>query len=90
MKIEIVRGCIADRFDVDGKPMMDMSEEELKDILLRVVNKVTQRENMDEWKKAYLRDAIRLLVEDFYDTYESSDEPCDCCGDWVETYTLEL
>lgn len=89
MKIELVLDCIAGRFDADGKPMMDMTEEELKSILLRVVNKV-QEKYMDEWKKAYLRDAIMMLVENFPDTFESSDEPCERCGDWIETYTMEV
>ena len=90
MKIELVQGCIADRFDVDGKPMMYMSEDELKDILIKVVNKVTQRTELTEGQKSYLYDAIMLLVEDFPDTYESTDEPCECCGDWIDTYTMEI
>lgn len=44
MKIELVQGCIADCFEADGKPLIDMSEEELKSILLRVVNKFLNRE----------------------------------------------
>ena len=90
MKIELVRGCIAERFDADGKPMMNMSEEELKSILVKVVNKVTQRTELTEGQKSYLYDAIMLLVEDFPDTCEYSDEPCECCGDFIETYTMEL
>ena len=70
--------------------MIDMSTDELKDILQRVVKKVVSKTDMDEWKKSYLQDAIRVLVEDFPDEYESSDEPCDCCGDWVETYYMEV
>lgn len=90
MNIELVRGCIADRFDVDDKPMMDMSEDELKDILIKVVNKVTQRTELTEGQKSYLYDAIMLLVEDFPDRCLYSDEPCECCGDWIETYTMEI
>ena len=90
MKIELVRSCIAGRFDADGKPMMDMSEEELKSILLRVVNKVTQRTELYEEQKSCLFYAIMLLVEDFPDTCDYSDEPCLCCDDWIETYTMEI
>lgn len=90
MKIELVQGCIAYRFDADGKPMMDMSEGELKDILIKVVNKVTQRTELTEGQKSYLYDAIMLLVEDFPDRCLYSDEPCECCGDWIETYTMEI
>jgi hypothetical protein len=30
------------------------------------------------------------MVEDFSDTYKCSDQPCECCGDYVETYTMEV
>lgn len=90
MRIELTQGCICDSFTANDIPMIDMSTDELKDILQRVVKKVVSKTDMDEWKKSYLQDAIRVLVEDFPDEYESSDEPCDCCGDWVETYYMEV
>lgn len=90
MKIELVRGCIADCFEADGKPLIDMSEEELKSILIKVVDKVTQRNELTEGQKSYLYDAIMLLVEDFPDACDYSYEPCLCCGDWIETYTMEI
>lgn len=89
MKIELVRGCIADRFDVDGKPMMDMSEDELKDILIRVVKKVVQKK-LEPYDRSCIEESIRLLVEYFSDTLECSEEPCECCGDWIDTYTMEI
>lgn len=67
-----------------------MSADELKDILQRVVKKVVSKADMDVWDKNYLQEAIRVLVENFSDKYESSDEPCECCGDWVETYYMEV
>lgn len=33
---------------------------------------------------------LREIVEGFPDTYKSSDEPCECCGDYVETYKMEV
>lgn len=36
-----------------------------------------------------LQIAIRNLVELFGDC-ECSEDACECCGDFVETYTMEL
>lgn len=30
------------------------------------------------------------MVENFPDKEEHSNEPCECCGDYVETYTMEI
>ena len=90
MRIELTQGCICYSFTADDRQLIDMSAEELKDILNRVVKKVISKTDMDEWKKSYLQDAIRVLVEDFPDEYESAEEPCECCGDWVETYYMEV
>lgn len=89
MKIELVQGCIADRLDVDGKPIMDMSEDELKDILIKVANNVAQKE-LQPYERLWITESVRVLVEYFSDTIECSERPCECCGDFIETYTLEI
>lgn len=40
--------------------------------------------------KKLAENILREMVEVFYDTYECSDEPCECCGDYVETYTMKV
>lgn len=90
MKIERTTGCICDCFEADGKPMCSMSEEELKCILLRVAQKIASRGEMCENQKCDLQSIIGLMVESFPDECECSEEPCECCGDYVETYIVEV
>lgn len=87
MKIEIVEGCIGDSFEIDGKNILDCTLEELKDALDKVTKYALSI--ADESKMYALQEAIRTLTEDFGE-YESPDEPCECCGDFIETYTLEI
>lgn len=87
MKIEIVEGCMADSFEIDWKPIHDCTIDELKYALTKanayVVSKATDECVSD------LQIAIRNLVELFGDC-ECSEDACECCGDFVETYTMEL
>jgi hypothetical protein len=86
MKIELVRGCIADRFDIDDKPAYAMSVEELKTAFSKVCEYILQ---LPQEQPYNLRDALYNLVETFA-PFECSEDACECCGDFIETYTLEL
>lgn len=52
--------------------------------MVRVVIYVTMDQYYDLYNLAY------HITEHFYDDYNMDDEPCDCCGDYVETYTMEI
>jgi hypothetical protein len=90
MKLELTEGCICDSFTADGKDINSMSGQELKDILKAVVAKITNTKYEDENKVFYLQTILRDIVSLYYDEYEIDDEPCDCCGDFVETYTMTV
>lgn len=90
MKLELTEGCICDNFTADGKDINSMSGQELKDILKAVVAKITNTKYEDENKVSYLQTILRDIVSLYYDEYEIDDEPCDCCGDFVETYTMTV
>lgn len=87
MKIEVVNGCTAYSFEIDGKPFHDCTIDELKDALTKATAYVVSKAN-DE-RVSDLQIAIRTLVELLGDC-ECSEDACECCGDYVETYTLEL
>ena len=88
MKLELTQGCICDSFTADGKPLVDLDGIDLKVILVEAVNKIVIKK-INEEDKSGLQRIIQDIVETFYDTYEAS-EPCECCGDYVETYTLTI
>lgn len=90
MKLELIEGCICDSFTVDGKDIDLMSESELKDILKAVVAKITDTKYEDENKVSHLQTILRDIVSLYYDEYEIDDEPCECCGDWVDTYIMNV
>lgn len=87
MKIEVVNGCTAYSFEIDGKPIHDCTVDELKDVLAKANAYVVSK--ADDECVSDLQIAIRNLVELFGD-FECSEDACECCGDFVETYTLEL
>lgn len=87
MKIEIVNGCTAYSFEIDGKPTHECTIDELKDALTKANAYVVRKAN-DE-RISELQIALRNLVELFGDC-ECDDIPCDCCGDFIDTYTLEI
>ena len=90
MRIELTEGCICDSFTADDRQLIDMSAEELMSILIRVVDKISKTEELKQGQTYGLQDAIRSLVEYFYDEDEASEEACDCCGGFVETYYMEV
>lgn len=93
MKFELTEGCMAWGFEADGEPVENMSTQELKDTILKIADKIskmdvnTSQDTLEFNNKAYR--VIHEMVYNFYDDYECSSEPCECCGDWVETYKLE-
>ena len=90
MKLELTEGCICDSFTADGKDINSMSGQELKDILKAVVAKITDTKYEDENKVSHLQIILRDIVSLYYDEYEIDDEPCECCGDFIDTYTMTV
>lgn len=90
MKLELTEGCICDSFTADGKDINSMSEKELKDILKVAVAKIITTKYEDEKTVYSLQNTLYEIVSRFYDEYERYDEPCDCCGDWVSTYIMNV
>lgn len=93
MTFELTEGCLAWDFEADGKRVENMSTQELKDAILKIADKIskmgvnTPQDTLEFNNKAYR--VVHEMVYNFYDEYECSSEPCECCGDWVETYKLE-
>ena len=86
MKIELIQGCICDSFEIDGQPVYEMSVEELKNSLSKVYEYIMQ---LPQENRYDLQSALYSLVTTFAPC-EHSEEACECCGDFIDTYTLEL
>lgn len=88
MKLELTSGCIADDFTLGNEKVCNLSEEKLKEVFAKVSDKIIKTPLVDN-KHIELQGILYQMVESFYDTYETSD-PCECCGDYIETYTIDV
>lgn len=80
MKLEYTDGCICTSLTVDGKETIDMSKEELKEVICKLLDK--------ESDLGVLQDIWRDLVMsqgEFEDLGH-----CEECGDYITRYTLEI
>lgn len=80
MKIELTSGCTLDSLLIDGKRFEDLSHGEMRDIIFSLVTEFTDED--------LYNDIIRNIVYskgEFKDGYT-----CEQCGDFVETYKLEV
>lgn len=80
MKLEYTDGCICTSLTVDGKETVDMSKEELKEVICKLLDK--------EADLGVLQDIWRDLVTsqgEFEDLGH-----CKECGDHITRYTLEI
>lgn len=90
MELKIIEGCICDSFTADGKDIDSLSEKELKDILKAAIAKITTTNYKDENIIYCLQNTLYEIVSRFYDEYESDGKPCECCGDFVETFKMDI
>lgn len=74
-------------FEIDGKTIHDCTIDEMKDALTKATAYVVGK--ADDERVSDLQTVLRNLVELFGDC-ECSEDACECCGDFVETYTMEI
>lgn len=80
MKLEYTDGCVCTSLTVDGKEIIDMSKDELKEVICKLLDK--------ESDLGVLQDIWRDLVTsqgEFEDLGH-----CEECGDYITKYTLEI
>lgn len=81
MKLKYTYGCVCDSISVDGVESIDMDINDFREVVHQLVD--------NEQDSAVLQDLFTSCMES-QGNYESSKKPCDCCGDTIITYTLEL
>lgn len=83
MKIEMVRGCINNYLGIDDIREIDMTEEQKEryfDEIIKILPKLHC-----SWFNRFLQ-----WVCEEYGYYECSEKPCEQCGDYTETFKLEI
>lgn len=80
MKLKYIDGCVCTSLTVDNKETVDMTPDELKISINAMLDRETD---------------ISILQEVWMDLIQSQGEyqnlgKCDCCGDYIIKYTLEI
>lgn len=84
MIIEKTDGCILSGMDVDGIPISEMNEDQRHEVRKALCEYILNHE--DEF------DLFRLggIVVTNADSEYSYSGPCECCGDCIETWKMEI
>lgn len=80
MKLEYTEGCVCTSLTVDGVETVDMDINDLKKVICKLVERETD--------VAELQDLWMSLMQS-QGEYKDLGH-CECCGDWITNYTLEL
>lgn len=82
MKIHNVSGCMAFSLNVDGKEEIDMTNEERMEVIDKIY----------EWMKRHpeLLNNVLQDISSFGEYKVISDKPCECCGDIIDEFVLDL
>ena len=81
MKLVYRDGCVSTTLLIDDVSTVYIDIEEFKNVLHKLIDK--------ENDLSILQDIFRCVVV-YNGEYECSDEPCECCGDFTETYTFDV
>lgn len=82
MELKMISGCICDSLTADNVEEVNMTDEQRLDTINHICAWMKENPN----KLNYI---MQALIPHFGE-YESDDTPCECCGDYVETYTWKL
>lgn len=86
MKLNYTTGCICDNLSVDDKQFNSLSIKERKNILCKIINDCSNTRCNEEY---FLQQMLIAALQNAGE-FEYSDEPCECCGDNIETFDLEI
>lgn len=80
MKLKMQRGCICDSLTVDGTEEINLNDEQRKEVIKKIFESIEPKD---------LNYLLQWYLPTFGD-YDCDDEPCECCGDYVEYYNIEI
>lgn len=86
MKLQMISGCIADSLTANGKEEVDMTTDERLLVTHSIMNwLLSHPEENDRF--------LNFLMQDFigeFGDFSSTDKPCECCGDTICTWDIDV
>lgn len=82
MKLIYSYGCLANELSVNGISEIDLTHQQRKEVINRIF----------QWYDKHpeeLNGLLQYFIETHCDDYDCT-EPCECCGDMVTTYEMEI
>lgn len=83
LRLSYTTGCMANSLTVDDVEEVHLTPEKRCEVWKRLCCWLARKDGEQ------LNKLLRFILQE-YGTYTSDDEPCECCGDWVETYELAI
>lgn len=83
MKILLQRGCINDWLGIDDIREVDMTDEQRKMYFDKII------QNLSKVDPGFFNYFLQCVCEQ-YGLYDVSETTCPICGDYIETYKLEI
>jgi hypothetical protein len=84
MNIHYHDGCYGGYYTIDDKELKDFTEEEKKNLWLRLVNHLRLNPKMEELKE------LLSFVMNGYGTFDCAEEPCPTCGHWEDDIDFNM
>lgn len=85
MTIELNKGCTVTGISVNNTPYSELNTKE-QDIFRHLVCNLLYQ-NKDDID---ILDLTEFLLDKHQKTVYTCSQPCECCGDCIETYKLEI
>lgn len=86
MKLQMISGCLADSLTADGKEEVDMTCDERHGVTISIMNWLLDHPEENE---RIVNQLMQLFIEEFGEC-TTSGKPCECCGDCIYQWDLEI
>lgn len=79
MILKKISGCVADSLSANNIEEIDMTDEQRQNVIDHICKELKKHPEQ-------LNYVLQELIPIFGD-FTSTDKPCECCGDYIDTYT---
>lgn len=79
----MTRGCVSNCLTINGVEENKLSEESKNIIRKELLDALKDKESLIP-----TNELLEFVVQ--YGTYDSTDTPCECCGDIIEYYSINI